>query len=493
MNPAPPFHSRPEKLRALPKSSFDLVDHWHPTLRTREDRYENKFRKALFFFFREGPLRSLRKYKAKKRRERLEQAPVCAIVRHKESGEYFGGFQHSLEQDIYYFLPGAKWDRKPEREELTDIEKLDPFLGYMPEGWEGDNSEHPFKAIHYHRKSSDRKEKGPDLYAIGCGGYMLAEVLPVYSPKTRFKAAIDVDPKVLASPELQNAEHRSNDLGTVMEADEGPERPKLGYIASYHGWHTAQALDFLRFEKSKVIIEKPPCITEEDLRALSKVFDTERVFIAFHRRYAPWNTRIGQWLREVGEPVTIDMQIHEAPIGPDHWYFTANQGTRIAGNLCHWIDLAIFWLPSKPVRVTVASNEELGIDRSFFALHFQDGSMVHFTPGDLGDPTRGVQEWIRIWGREQEIRLDDHVKLSRWLQGRWRTRRALKRSKGHRRMNRDYLRRARKGLPSPYPHEDLIAVTRIQNAFIELARNGGGTAPVDLADPGAKKKNENDA
>jgi predicted dehydrogenase len=316
---------------------------------------------------------------------------------------------------------------------------------------------------------------------------MLSEVLPLYLKSADLAAAIDVDRSVLDLPELQKAAQRSNDLPAAMEADERPERPKLAYIASYHNWHSAQALDFLEhFPESRVIIEKPPCITEEDLRTLWHAFDPERVFIAFHRRYAPMNRWIRNWIRELSEPVMIDMRIHEAPIGPDHWYFAPGQGTRIAGNLCHWIDLALFWLPSEPTRASVACNETQDPDRSFYNLHFEDGSMVHFTATDLGDPTYGVQEQIQIQGKEQEIHLADNLRVRRWLRGRWKGYRRIRRDKGHERMNRDYLDRILAGKSSPYGASDLLKVTRIQNVFAELVREGGGTKALDLRSPEEK-------
>jgi predicted dehydrogenase len=483
MSASTPYRSRPDHLIAFTREELALIDRWHPVFHLREDRYERKLRKALFFLLREGLFRTLKKKAARKRKSRLATQGVCVIARDKEGGQYYGGFQHHPEQEVFYFLPGAHWDQEPSREDLSPIEKLDPFLGHVPKGWEGTGNEGSFRAIHFQKEESEEAQKDTDLYAIGCGSYMLSEVLPIFLPHMHFRAAVDVDRKLLDHPRLKEADHRSNDLQAVMEADTAPERTKTAYIASYHSWHTAQAVDFLRYEQGRTIIEKPPCITEEDLSALCEHFDPQRVFVAFHRRYAPWNRWIRDRVREGGEPVMIDISVHESPIGPDHWYFVPDQGTRIAGNLCHWIDLAVFWIPSTPERVTVAANEHLGADRSFFSLHFADGSMVHFTANDLGDPTRGVQERIHVQGKEQEIRLDDHLKLQHWVRGKWRTHRALKRDKGHERMNRDYLQRIMEGSPSPYPKEDLIATTRIQNAFIELGREGGGTRSLDLSEP----------
>ncbi len=483
---SPSYRSRPDHLIALPQEQISHIDHWHPDLRLKEDRYESPVRKLFFFLFREGPVRTWRKYRARQRKKALGNKPVCIIVREKTSGLYYGGLQHNADQELYYFLPGACWEKEPARKDLAPIEKLDPFLGHVPKGWEGGNSAPSFQPLYLQGESKEPK-KTLDLYAVGCGSYMLSEVLPLYLKKTDLCAAVDVDRSVLDLPELRNARQRSNDLSCALEADDAPERPKMAYIASYHSWHTAQALDFLEhFPKSRVIIEKPPCITERDLRNLWQVFDPERVFIAFHRRYAPMNRWIREWLHESGEPVMIDMRIHEAPIGPDHWYFAEGQGTRIAGNLCHWIDLALFWIPSEPVQASVAAGPNTDPDRSFYALHFRDGSMVHFTATDLGDPTYGVQEQVHVQGKEQEIILEDTLRVKRWHRGKWIGYRRIRRDKGHERMNADHLERILQGRSTPYPATDLLKVTRIQNSFIVLLRKGGGSEPLDLRPPEEK-------
>ncbi|MFB6258365.1 MAG: Gfo/Idh/MocA family protein [Flavobacteriales bacterium] len=480
---APFYRSRPDHLVALPQEKASTIDRWHPERRTQRSRSENWLRKAIFFLFREGPLRSWRKYRARKLKEKLEGTPVCLILRDKENGTYYGGFQHRIEQECYYFLPGACWEQEPERAKLNPIEKLDPFLGHVPEGFEGANTQRPFRAIRF-RSPDNAPQKEFDLYAVGCGSYMLSEVLPVYLKAADLAAAIDIDRSVLELPELKKARQRSNDLGTAIEGEERPERPKIAYIASYHSWHSAQALDMLdAFPNARVIVEKPPCITETDLRMLWWNFDPERIFIAFHRRYAPMNRWIREWIGGMEGAVLVNMEIHETPIGPDHWYFAPDQGTRIAGNLCHWIDLALFWIRSEPYRVSVAANEKLGPDASFYTLHFEDGSMVHFTATDRGDPTYGVQERIRVLGEEEEIRLEDGLRVQRWHRGRWKGYRKLLRDKGHERMNRDHLERIRAGKASPYPADALLKVTRIQNAFIHLVRNGGGSMPLDLRRP----------
>ena len=63
--------------------------------------------------------------------------------------------------------------------------------------------------------------------------------------------------------------------------------------------------------------------------------------VGFNRRYNPLVERARKELAAESGPTTLVATIREVDITPDHWYLWPNQGTRVAGNLCHWIDLAL--------------------------------------------------------------------------------------------------------------------------------------------------------
>jgi predicted dehydrogenase len=152
-----------------------------------------------------------------------------------------------------------------------------------------------------------------------------------------------------------------------------------------------------------------------------------------------------------------------------HWYNAPNQGSRIAGNLCHWIDLTIFLLEGKkPVSISISKNKILGIDNSTFIILFDDGSIVTLIPSDYGDGTYGVQEFIKIRNEKLDIRIDDFMHMRLWINGKVRNYYKLRRDKGHDIMYKKFCNSILSNKKSEYTKNDLIYSTSIYLNFIKL-------------------------
>ncbi len=117
-------------------------------------------------------------------------------------------------------------------------------------------------------------------------------------------------------------------------------------------------------------------------------------------------------------PATIIALIREVEITADHWYLWPNRGTRVAGNLCHWIDLAFHLLGPGPRAVEVAVSPRVSDDprdadaERAFTITFDDGSVATLMPTTRGDSVRGVQEQIEIRRGGLALRLDDLWRLN---------------------------------------------------------------------------------
>ena len=94
-----------------------------------------------------------------------------------------------------------------------------------------------------------------------------------------------------------------------------------------------------------------------------------------------------------------------------------NQGTRITGNLCHWIDLAVFFLEDNPLPVWVTMSPRMpgtepGSDEErVLTVTFEDGSLLTVLGTTRGDDIRGVQEQIDIRRGRTTITIDDLWKM----------------------------------------------------------------------------------
>jgi predicted dehydrogenase len=256
---------------------------------------------------------------------------------------------------------------------------------------------------------------------------------------------------------------------------------RMGIIASYHSFHASQALAFLQLPESSVLIEKPPCLTIAELEALASQYDPHRIFLGYNRRFIEWNWRARDILDAHGLPVVMTIMVNEAQIASDHWYFASNQGSRVSGNLCHFLDLAVFLLQKQPVRISLGRNTVLGIERSTFVVLFEDGSIVNLIPSDLGDGTRGVQEHISIKSESLELTIGDYLWMRVWEKGRVRKYAVLHRNKGHQAMYRNYKQSVFQGRPSTIGRRELIHSSLLYISFVRLFASGDDAKELDFS------------
>jgi predicted dehydrogenase len=317
------------------------------------------------------------------------------------------------------------------------------------------------------RNTIPEENYGRSLYIVGCGRYVMTEILPVFK-SYNLRGICEFNFELLQSTTFNEFELKTNDFDVLLEFARHDANQKLFIIASYHSYHTEQTVKALQLSNTRVLIEKPPCISFNDFNKLHEVYDQNRIYIAYHRRFAAWNIKIKKLLAQNGSPLLVNMLIHEVNIPVYHWYFAPNQGTRISGNLCHWIDLTFFWIRQRPVRLSITRNTILGIDYSVYNILFENGTLVNYIPSDLGNGLRGVQEYITIRGKDLEINLSDHLHLRIWQNGKTNNYYKIRRDKGHVRLNKYYTKFVQTGIPSPYAKKDFILTTFTYIKFVEM-------------------------
>ena len=173
---------------------------------------------------------------------------------------------------------------------------------------------------------------------------------------------------------------------------------------------------------------------------------------------------------------SIACVVKELTFQPDHWYFWPNQGTRITGNLCHWIDLAVYLIDGSPMPVSITLSPRLpgtepGSDEErVLTVTFEDGSLLTVLGTTRGDDIRGVQEQLDVRRGHTTITIDDLWKYRVRSGGIERFGRTLFRDKAHTAMYREGLGRIKAGQPAVYPVRDMVVVSAIQVAASDLAR-----------------------
>ncbi len=171
------------------------------------------------------------------------------------------------------------------------------------------------------------------------------------------------------------------------------------YVASDHHSHAEYAIDLL--EKGCVVhIEKPICTDEEQLRRLMRTVINApgRVVVGFNRPFAEATSDLLRHVLSQEGSLSCSWTVLGHKLPADHWYRKQGQGSRILGNLSHWIDYAVFvcfYLKRIPKKISCAlvwGDEELPTDNLILSLKTDLGDLysIHFS--SRGEPFEGVRE-----------------------------------------------------------------------------------------------------
>lgn len=320
---------------------------------------------------------------------------------------------------------------------------------------------------------------GTPVAVLGAGDYARTEVIPALR-----RAGFALHALSDREPQLATLVGRRHHFTLVTTESERAiaelPAPGLVVVGTAHDSHAHLASEALE-AGHRVFVQKPPTITADDVRRLAAGMRSHpgSVEIGFNRRYHPLVRRAkARLLRESG-PTSISCVVKELALEPDHWYFWPNQASRIAGNLCHWIDLACFLLEGKPLPVSLTLSPGLpgfppGSDEErVLTVTFEDGSLLTVLGTTRGDDVRGVQEHIDVRRGRTTITIDDLWKLRVRSEGLERYSRRLFRDKGNRAMYREALGRVRAGQAATYPVADMVIVSAIQIGASDLIRSGG--------------------
>jgi len=317
---------------------------------------------------------------------------------------------------------------------------------------------------------------GMPVAVLGGGDYTRSEIIPALR-RARFQLC------AVANREPQIAATVGRDYGFALATTDSERAiaelpaPGLVVVATAHDSHTQLACAAVK-AGHRVFLEKPPTVTADDVRQLAATMRANpgAIEIGFNRRYHPLVRRARARLARESGPTSISCVVKELTFQPDHWYFWPNQGTRITGNLCHWIDLAVCLIDGSPMPASVTLSPRMpgtepGSDEErVLTVTFEDGSLLTVLGTTRGDDIRGVQETMDIRRGHATITIDDLWKYRVRSDGIERYGRTLFRDKAHTAMYREGLGRIKNGQPSLYPVRDMVVVSAIQIAASDLAR-----------------------
>jgi predicted dehydrogenase len=214
---------------------------------------------------------------------------------------------------------------------------------------------------------------------------------------------------------------------------------ELVYVASNHASHTDYAVAALLAGKD-VVVEKPVAVSVGQLRRLveARRQSGRRVFAGYNR---PFSAAVADLKASVGTPsgpLTLSCFVSGHVLPESHWYRRPGEGTRICGNVGHWLDLAVHllgWrgLPDRWRIVIGWSNPEQRDDDVAITLMSEAGDLVNIVLTARTEPFEGINESINVQWGDTIGKIDDFRHQTLWRGSGLRQRRYWPKDVGHRR------------------------------------------------------------
>jgi predicted dehydrogenase len=297
------------------------------------------------------------------------------------------------------------------------------------------------------------------LGVIGAGSYATSMLLPHLRDRDDVRLVEVATATGLSAANAQRKfgfERCSTDHRGLL-ADEGVDAV---LIATRHHAHAAMVCEALRAGKA-VFVEKPLAVDPDQLEAiLAAVEETgnDRLTVGFNRRFAPLLVALKGAFGPRSGPVQVRYDVNAGRLEAGSWYARPEEGPRLVGEGCHFVDTVSWWLDQDPVAVFAAAAAEP--DDTTTTLLYPDGSVATIVYQTGGDP-RAPKELVLVSGGGQLARLHNFQRTELWRGGRRHVRRSRGGvDKGQRQELAAFVRAVAEAGPMPVPLDSLVATTR---------------------------------
>lgn len=264
---------------------------------------------------------------------------------------------------------------------------------------------------------------------IGAGNYASTMLLPFLKSKSDLigiATATGINAKDKASKfgfSYATTDYKSllndNSINTIL-------------IATRHNQHARMVIDSLEHEKN-VYVEKPLAISIDELKSIYESFDSKKqlLMVGYNRRYSSAIQFLKKQIKKDSQ-YSIFYQVNAGYIPMDKWYQDAEQGGRLIGEVCHFIDTLQYLLDSEPIEVYANSTNVSGMpaqDNSYITIKFRNGSscvIAYLADGDK----KYSKEKILISGNRTNIEFDNFKTVTVYKDGKSTTKKFIMVDKG---------------------------------------------------------------
>ncbi len=262
--------------------------------------------------------------------------------------------------------------------------------------------------------SRGKPESGCVLGVIGGGGFARTVLLPELRKLSGCRLHTIATQRGISAEHSQQSfgfEFSAADEDAVLDNDE----INAVLIATPHSSHAALTAAALAKGKC-VLVEKPLALDREQLNAVAAARNRSDGFfqVGFNRRFAPMAQTMRERLASFAGPKVVLLRVNAGPLPDDVWLNAPEEGNgRLLGELCHFVDLARFFVGA-PIRTVQAAAAEIShgaCDNLSATLSFADGSLATIAYTAKGD-TAYSKELFEAYAGGTVVTIDNFRRLT---------------------------------------------------------------------------------
>ncbi len=332
----------------------------------------------------------------------------------------------------------------------------------------------PGAAVSFPAPTTGKTRDGCVLGVIGAGGFARAVLLP------ELKKMSGVTLHTVATQRGASAEKTGDSFGFLhasADAEDVLGNPDINavLIATRHDSHAELTARALEAGKS-VLVEKPLALDRDGVnRVIGARNDSQGFFqIGFNRRFAPLSQKVRANLGRHGGAKFVLLRVNAGHVPAESWVHAADEGGgRILGEVCHFVDLARYFVasPIVSVQADTAQVSSGGCDDLNVALRFADGSLASIAYTGLGDSAYS-KELIEAYAGGSVVTIDNFQSSTTADGGKIDTSRRQTQDKGFKPALRAFADAVAGGGPAPIDEAELIETTLATIAIMESLREG---------------------
>jgi polar amino acid transport system substrate-binding protein len=187
-----------------------------------------------------------------------------------------------------------------------------------------------------------------------------------------------------------------------------------------------------------------------------------RVMVGFNRRFSAPFRAIADFYKNRTEPMIINYRINAGFINANHWLYTPENGGRIIGEVCHFIDCMVYLTQSLPVRIyaeAISSENRTNPNHSNvnISIKFTDGSIGMVSYCSNGDKSV-AKEYCEVFCEQSTAIMNNFKTVELYRAGNVRKLK-FDGSKGHKEEVEAFLKSVRTGDKMPISYTAIKAIT----------------------------------